>query len=218
MSGNLQELLAAAKAASPNERIDLRDAIAAFGEEAVDEIRPWLEDELCCGFAVRVLGRIAETDNHRQAAVDALRAAGLAATLARRTEIDAALARVGAPGVVRSGSFGPIDDAAIRDRLILAARRREHVYYSDLAQATGREMKGPHWAVHLGKILGRISSDETEAGRPMLSAIVVSRETKLPGEGFFKLGVELHRVDENEDEEAFARRQMERVYDYFANH
>ena len=214
MTRSLEELLEAARNASPNDRMDLRDGIASHGEEAIEKIQPWLADPTLSPFAVRVIARVAEL-GPRQPAVDALRAAGLEATPFLRKEIDAELARLGAPGVVRSGAFGPVDHQAIRAKLIQAAERGELVYYSDLALATGREMKGPHWAVHLGRILGQISAEEVEAGRPMLSAIVVSRDSKLPGEGFFNLGQELHRVDAGEDEAAFAGRQMRRVYEYW---
>jgi hypothetical protein len=68
--------------------------------------------------------------------------------------INEELARIGARGVNRSGTYGPIDDAAIRERLIVAAKHGEFVHYADLAKATGRAMKGPNWAVHIGRILG----------------------------------------------------------------
>ena len=50
----------------------------------------------------------------------------------------------------------------------------------------------------------------------MLSAIVVSRDTMLPGSGFFKLGQELRQVEPGEDEIAFAVRQIRRVHDHWA--
>lgn len=214
VSASLQELLDRAAAASPNDRIDLRDEIAAHGSEAIDGVRLWLADPDLWRFAVRVIGRAADLGS-RQAAVDVLRKAAKEAPLDQRIDIDVELARLGAPGVTRSGQFGKVDYEAIRESLILAAKRGDVVYYSDLAQAIGREVKGPHWAVHIGRILGRISSQESEDGRPLLSAIVVSRDSKLPGEGFFTLGQELRLVEPGEDEVAFARRQMRRVYEYW---
>ena len=207
-------LLDRARAASPNDRIDLRDDIAAHGDAAISAMVEWIDHPDLWRFATKVLWRAAQL-GHRDAAIDALRAAGAAATADRRAAIDEELARLGAPGVLRSGSYGPIDDEAIRARLIAAAKRRETVYYSDLAKATGREMKGPNWAVHIGRILGRISSEEAHAGRPLLSVIVVSRDTKLPGGGFFNLGKDLHLIEPGESEEAFIERQTDRVYDYW---
>jgi hypothetical protein len=211
---SLQELLDRARAASPNDRIELRDEIAAHGSEAIGGVQSWLADPDLWRFAVRVIGRAADLGS-RQAAVDVLRKAGKEGSLDQRVDIDVELARLGAPGITRSGEFGPLDYEAIRDRLIFAAKRGDVVNYADLAEATGREMKGPHWAVHIGRILGRISTQEAEDGRPLLSAIVVSRDSKLPGEGFFTLGQELQKVERGEDESAFARRQMRRVYEYW---
>jgi hypothetical protein len=208
------ELLDRARAASPNDRIDLRDDIAAHGEAAIAAMIEWIDHPELWRFATKVLWRIAQL-GHRDAAIDALRTAGAAATAERRAAIDAELGALGAPATVRKGSFGPIDDDAIRRRLIAAARQRARVYYKDLAEATGREMSGPHWAVHFGRILGRISSDEAHEGRPLLSVIVVSRDTKLPGGGFYNLGKELRLVQPGESEDEFIRRQTERVYDYW---
>lgn len=214
MSASLHQLLERARAASPNDRIDLRDEIAQHGSAAIDAMVPWLADPELERFAIRVIGRIAEL-GPREQAVNALRTAGAEATRAVRVAIDAELARLKAPGVTRSGPFGEIDHEAIRDRLIQAAKRGEIVYYADLANAAGREVKGPHWAVHIGKILGPISEKEAAEGRPLLSAIVVSRDTKMPGEGFYSLGLQHGLVEPGEDEEAFAHRQMRRVYEYW---
>jgi hypothetical protein len=196
---SLDALLARARDAEPNERIELRDAIAQHGDEAIQAVREWLSDPEMWRFAVRVIGR-ASAIGSRTLAIEALHEAAGNGSPAQRADIDEELRRLGAPEFKRSGAFGPIDEEAIRDRLILAARKGELVYYSDLARATGREMKGPHWAVHIGRILGRISDNEVAEGRPMLSAIVVTRDTKMPGEGFFNLGRELHVVQPGEDE------------------
>lgn len=89
---------------------------------------------------------------------------------------------------------------AVYERLVGAARAREFV----------------HYGAQVGKVLGRISEDEVAAGRPMISAIVVSKGTMLPGHGFFNLGQELHLVDPGDDEIGFAVRQIKRVHDYWA--
>ena len=211
---SLTALLERARAASPNDRIDFRDAIAAHGEAAISAMVEWIDHPELWRFATKVLWRVAQAE-HRDAAIEALRAAGAAASSDRRAAIDAELAALGAPATVRSGSYGPIDDEAIRRRLIAAARDRQTVYYKDLAKATGREMKGPNWAVHIGRILGRISSEEAKAGRPLLSVIVVSRDTNLPGGGFYNLGEQLGLLEPGETEETFINRQTELVYDYW---
>jgi alkylated DNA nucleotide flippase Atl1 len=214
VSESLESLLEQARAAAPNDRITYRDRIAAHGAPAIDAMVMWLADPLLWRFAVRTIGRAADL-GARHEAIEALRTAGSQASAEQRVDIDAELARLGAPGIVRSGAYGPIDDSAIRDRLIAAAKRGEVVNYADLAKAAGRPMKGRNWAVHIGRILGRISSEEAAQGRPLLTVIVVSRETGLPGGGFFNLGQELHLVKPGEDEDAFVARQTQRVFEYW---
>ena len=207
-------LLARVRASAPNDRIDMRDEVAARGPAAIDAMRGWLGDPDLSRFAVRTLGRAADL-GLRQQVIESLRSAGANASAGQRVDIDAELSRLGAPGITRSGAYGPIDDYAIRDRLIAAAKRGDVVHYADLAKAAGRPMRGPNWAVHIGRILGRISSEEAASGRPLLSVIVVSRDTGLPGGGFFNLGQELHLVEPGEDEDSFVTRQTQRVFEYW---
>lgn len=53
----LTALLEQAMAASPAVRIQYRDAIAAHGDRAIDEVKPWLTDPALAAFAVRVIER-----------------------------------------------------------------------------------------------------------------------------------------------------------------
>ena len=109
-----------------------------------------------------------------------------------------------------------MEHQAVYDRLVQAARAREFVHYGELATMLGIDMDNPHFGAQVGKVLGGISEDEVAAGRPMISAIVVSKDDMLPGSGFVKLGQELHKVDPGEDEIGFAVRQIKRVHDYWA--
>ena len=63
----------------------------------------------------------------------------------------------------------------LRQRLIEKAKSRETEYYGDIMN--GR--------VLIGKLLGAISEYELRRGRPPLSAIVIRKDTKMPGPGFF---------------------------------
>ena len=110
----------------------------------------------------------------------------------------------------------PMEHPEVYERLVRAARAREFVHYGELAKMLGIDMDNPHFGAQVGKVLGEISEDEVANGRPMLSAIVVSKDDMLPGRGFFKLGQELHQVDPGEDEIAFAIRQIRRVHEYWA--
>ena len=79
----LEQLLEHAEQATPGERIELRDSIAAHGTDALATLSTWLEDARLRLFAARVIERIAK--DHRQPALHARRAArdGVPATVGR---------------------------------------------------------------------------------------------------------------------------------------
>jgi hypothetical protein len=54
----LASLLEKASTASPADRIEWRDQIAAFGPRAIEGVRPWLSNPALAGFAVRVIERV----------------------------------------------------------------------------------------------------------------------------------------------------------------
>lgn len=66
----------------------------------------------------------------------------------------------------------------IRDLLIQAAKAGEVVYYMGLGLARGKA---------LGQALAEIADYEREAGRPMLTAVAVSKTKGMPNEGFWAL-------------------------------
>ena len=73
---NLEELVAKARAATPNERIDMRDDLAAHGIGAVDAVLPWVREAPELGrFAIRVIAQVAKDPGNRTPALDALRRA-----------------------------------------------------------------------------------------------------------------------------------------------
>ena len=109
-----------------------------------------------------------------------------------------------------------MDHPAMYERLVKAARAGEFVHYGELAKMLGIDMDDPYFGARVGRVLGRISEDEVAAGRPMISAIVVSKDTMLPGHGFFNLGQELRQTLPGEDEIGFAVRQIKRVHNYWS--
>ena len=109
-----------------------------------------------------------------------------------------------------------MEHQAVYERLVQGARARGFVHYGELAKMLGIDMDNPHFGALVGKVLGQISEDEVAAGRPMISAIVVSKDDMLPGHGFFTLGQELHKVNPGEDEIGFAIRQIKDVHDYWS--
>ena len=94
----LDDLLAHARDASPETRIELRDQIAAHGENAIEAMTDWLGDERLAAFAIRVLERIGREPANRDT-VEAVLAAvdrdELPPHLAG--DIDQALKAVGGP-------------------------------------------------------------------------------------------------------------------------
>ena len=72
-------------------------------------------------------------------------------------------------------------------------------------------------ARQVGQVLGEVSEDENQAGRPMLSAIAVN-EAGTPGEGFFKLARRLGRLAESGSvgDSDFLAAEQKRVYDAWA--
>ena len=56
-------------------------------------------------------------------------------------------------------------------KLITAAQYRGVVYYTDIAKILGIEKPGHHMGREVGQLLGEISENEHQAGRPMLSAV-----------------------------------------------
>jgi hypothetical protein len=76
----LDKLLAAARSAGRERRIEYRDAIAEHGARAARAIREWLPDPELGAFAVRVLEKIAQRPDDRPAAINALKSIDASAT------------------------------------------------------------------------------------------------------------------------------------------
>lgn len=100
----LASLLEKASTASPADRIEWRDQIAAFGPRAIEGVRPWLSNPALAGFAIRVIERVGAAGDPALAA-QVLRAA--------RTRVPPAVS-------------GDIAWALQRLRDVSKARRTEH--------------------------------------------------------------------------------------------
>ena len=86
----LADLLARAESADAADRIDLRDAIAAYGAAAIEAVTPWLKMPTLAAFAIRVIAR-AGLDGERGTAQAALRAARRRMDTRLRADVDWAL-------------------------------------------------------------------------------------------------------------------------------
>ena len=95
--------------------------------------------------------------------------------------------------------------------LVRAAQYRGVTTYQDIAAIMGPPQSGNYMAREVGQVLGAISEDEAEAGRPMLSAVAVNVKG-VPGDGFYDLAQRLGRLAENDDDDAFWEAERNAAY------
>ena len=108
---------------------------------------------------------------------------------------------------------GTTDYIRVLAELVHAAEYRGVTTYQDLAVIMGLPLQGAYMGKETGWILGEISEDEVNAGRPMLSAVAVSVTGKA-GPGFFALAKDLGRFSgDPADEESFWRQEVQTVYE-----
>ena len=67
-------------------------------------------------------------------------------------------------------------------------------------------------ASQIGQLLGIISANECNQGRPMLSAICVGKNGR-PGEGFLPYAKDLGYFKDGEDQETFWKSECDKVYE-----
>ena len=100
--------------------------------------------------------------------------------------------------------------AEARQAMIAVAARRRVIAYSDLV-AEMRSLDLEPQGDHLAHMLGEISTAEHEAGRGMLTVVVVHKHgDQMPGPGFFELARSLGH--DTRDREAFWIGELEKVY------
>ena len=85
--------------------------------------------------------------------------------------------------------------------LITAARYRGTLTYPEVAEIMGITPMGSHMASQTGIILGEISEDEHNNGRPTLSAIAVSSTNGEVGPGFFWMAEQLGKLSSDASDE-----------------
>jgi hypothetical protein len=219
---DLDRLVAAATAATPNDRIAFRDPIAAHGPAAVAAMRPLLASPTMRSFAIRVIEASA-ANGGRAEAITALSSMPKGTPPHIVADADAALGRLGARRVASGGGRStPPEPVTVDDDLVAflvdAARQGRTVSYTEAGAVIGLSMRNPNHRRVLGQHLGAISEQEALHGRPMLSAIVVHKGSKRLGSGFYQLGEELRLKSIGEDEDDFAERELRLVFEYWAGH
>jgi len=114
------------------------------------------------------------------------------------------------PSTPARGQEGPSMQGKFRedvhDKLVDAARNGHTVCYSDLPGGRG----------HIGSYLYRIADYEKEHGRPPLTALVVRKDTGLPGGGFAIAARQVGYAKPGESDDEVWRRAVAEVFSYWS--
>jgi len=101
----------------------------------------------------------------------------------------------------------------IRQILIQVAKAQQVITYSELTAMLQTAYIHYH-SSRLVSLLTDIGSEEVEAGRGVLPALVVTKQTGLPGAGFFKTPNE--PGDDDSDPQVIWAAEVKQVYDYWS--
>ncbi len=108
--------------------------------------------------------------------------------------------------------------ATVRAYLIDVASTSKTVTYSELNTrcGLGLDLALAHDRAELGRILGDISSDEHDEGRPLLSVVAVLADTRLPSTGFYNLAESLNfGTAKRLQADLFGEMEMARCFDFW---
>ena len=103
---------------------------------------------------------------------------------------------------------------AIYDELRRVAKDGGITRYSDVAPLANLDMDSPEDRNRIADILDEISRCEYADGKPLLSAVVIRKDTNIPGRGFFELAKSL-RLPGVDDDVLFWVKEVQRVHDYW---
>ena len=98
-------------------------------------------------------------------------------------------------------------DERVYGVLVDRARAHQTAFYSDLGGSR-------RW---IGKTLDEINKSDRRRGKPMISALVLSKATKRPSRGFYDCASDLGLWREGDDEELFWQRQRDAIYKEFGD-
>ena len=101
----------------------------------------------------------------------------------------------------------------IREVLINAAKQNNTIFYNEVGKVVELDMANPGERSKLAKILDEINREEHGLGRPLLSVVVVQKESGHPGKGFFDLARELGKQKPHDDNQIFFANELKKVFD-----
>ena len=104
-----------------------------------------------------------------------------------------------------------VSEKKMREIVVRVAKRGETIFIDDLCKELGMPIT-PKNKGSIGKPLARFSVEECEKGRGMISVVVISKRTGLPWEGFFANAKKLGLMAEEESNENFFGRELNRVH------
>lgn len=113
-------------------------------------------------------------------------------------------------------------NAIVRNKLIEVARKKGIIYYQELCDVCNLKLdmyNNPQDRLEIGYILGTLSEYEYKAGRPLLSAVVLSKSGE-EGDGFYKLCQELGITSDwrrLKRDDTFAIIEINKCHDFWRN-
>jgi len=100
------------------------------------------------------------------------------------------------------------------DRLAQTARNGDTATYAAVAPLAALDMGSPADRNRLAVLLDEINQHESGQGRPLLTALVVLADKKMPGQGFFDCATRLGRTV-GDDHLTFWLAEVRHVHEYW---
>lgn len=105
----------------------------------------------------------------------------------------------------------------MRQMMIETARRGQLITYSELCASLKTAYLHYH-SPQIVKLLDEIGMAERDAGRPILPAVVVGKQSGIPGAGYFRIADEVHDAQGSVDPKAIWQADLQDVFDYWSTH
>ncbi|MBL7119246.1 MAG: hypothetical protein ISS53_01020 [Dehalococcoidia bacterium] len=109
---------------------------------------------------------------------------------------------------------------AVYETLKQVARSGGLICYGEVAPLAGVNLNSGRGRREMGCLLAEVCQNEAKEGRPLLGSVVVRKDTRVPGEGYFRGAQRLGKFQGHSDEDrrAFWLQELERVHAYWSSH
>ena len=105
----------------------------------------------------------------------------------------------------------------MREVMVDTARRGQLITYSELCALLKTAYLHYH-SPQIVKLLDEIGMSEREAGRPILPAVVVGKQSGIPGAGYFRIAGDVHDCEGSVDPKVNWEVDLQAVFDYWSTH